>query len=66
MRCPVHTVKSGVYANDDNRRAERGMMGSLGTPGDQARKLLENALEMGLEMGLEMSLTLEKDLETNY
>ena len=38
----VHAVKSGVYANDDNRRAERGMMGSLGTPGDQPRKLLEN------------------------
>ena len=36
------------YANDDNRRAERGLMGSLGTPGDQPRKLLENAREMCL------------------
>ena len=39
------------YANDDNRRAERGLMGSLGTPGDQPRKLLENAREMSLDPG---------------
>ena len=38
------------YANDDNRRAERGLMGSLGTPGDQPRKLLENAREMCLTL----------------
>ena len=33
----VNSVEFGGYANDDNRRAERWMMGSLGTPGDQPR-----------------------------
>ena len=33
----VNSVEFGGYANDDNRRAEWWMMGSLGTPGDQPR-----------------------------
>ena len=45
----------GGYANDDNSRAERGMMGSLGTPVDQPRKLLENARQMCREKRLTLS-----------
>ena len=55
----VDSVEFGGYANDDNRRAERWMMGSLGTPGDHPWKLLENTLQMCLQMSL-TSVTLER------
>ena len=41
----VNSVEFGGYANDDNRRAERWMMGSLGTPGDQPRNFWKKGFQ---------------------
>ena len=49
----VNSVEFGGYANDDNRRAERWMMGSLGTPGDQPRNFWKKPPDRNLMLRIQ-------------
>ena len=49
----VNSVGFGGYANDDNRRAERWMMGSLGTPGDQPRNFWKKPPDRNLMLRIQ-------------